>query len=112
MDYVNVSKILGVKNRDIIFKQVFPNVTTHIIIQGSQQIGVIILIQATFAFLGLGVLPPAPSWGHMIASGRSYLTVYPWMALVPGVALMITAIAFNFLGDGLRDILDPKRTVV
>ena len=112
MDFVNASRILGAKSNHIIFRQIFPNVTTNIIIQGSQQIGSLILAQATFAFLGLGVLPPAPSWGHMIASGRNYLTVYPWMALVPGIALMITAVAFNFLGDGLRDVLDPKRTVV
>lgn len=112
MDFVNASRVLGAKSGHIIFRQIFPNVTTNIIIQGSQQIGSLILAQATFAFLGLGVLPPAPSWGHMIASGRNYLTVYPWMALVPGVALMVTAIAFNFLGDGLRDVLDPKRTVL
>lgn len=112
MDFVNASRILGAKSNHIIFRQIFPNVTTNIIIQGSQQIGSLILAQATFAFLGLGVLPPAPSWGHMIASGRNYLTVYPWMTLVPGIALMITAVAFNFLGDGLRDVLDPKRTVV
>ena len=112
MDYVNASRVLGAKSGHIIFRQIFPNVTTNIIIQGSQLIGSLILAQATFAFLGLGILPPAPSWGHMIASGRNYLTVYPWMALVPGIALMITAVAFNFLGDGLRDILDPKRTVL
>lgn len=112
MDFVNASRLLGAKSSHIIFRQIFPNVTTNIIIQGSQQIGSLILAQATFAFLGLGVLPPEPSWGHMIASGRNYLTVYPWMAIVPGVALMITAVAFNFLGDGLRDVLDPKRTVV
>ena len=112
MDYVNASKILGAKSGHIVFSQIFPNVTTNIIIQGSQQIGQIILFEATFAFMGLGVLPPAPSWGHMIALGRSYLTIYPWMALVPGIALMVTAITFNFLGDGLRDVLDPKRTVV
>lgn len=112
MDFVNASRVLGAKSGHIIFRQIFPNVTTNIIIQGSQQIGSLILAQATFAFLGLGVLPPAPSWGHMIASGRNYLTVYPWMALVPGIALMVTAIAFNFLGDGLRDVLDPKRTVL
>ena len=112
MDFVRASQILGGKSGHILFTQIFPNVTTNIIIQGSQQIGRLILAQATFAFLGLGVLPPAPSWGHMIASGRNYLTVYPWMALTPGIALMLTTIAFNFLGDGLRDVLDPKRTVV
>lgn len=110
MDYVNASKVLGGKNGAIMFKQIFPNVTTHIIIQSSQLIGILILQQAVFAYLGLGILPPTPSWGHMIASGREYLTVYPWMALVPGIALMVTAVAFNFLGDGLRDVLDPKRT--
>lgn len=112
MDFVNASKVLGASSSHVLFRQIFPNVTTNIIIQGSQQIGRLILAQATFAFLGLGVLPPAPSWGHMIASGRNYLTVYPWMALTPGIALMLTTISFNFLGDGLRDILDPKRTVV
>jgi peptide/nickel transport system permease protein len=112
MDYINASRVLGAKSGHIIFKQIFPNVTTNIIILGSQLIGGLILTQAIFAFLGLGVLPPAPSWGHMIASGRNYLTVYPWMALVPGFALMVTAVAFNFLGDGLRDVLDPKRTVL
>lgn len=112
MDYAKASKVLGAKSGAIMFKQIFPNVTTGIIIQASQQIGVMILMQAVFAFLGLGVLPPAPSWGHMISAGRDYLTIYPWMAIVPGVALMITAIAFNFLGDGVRDVLDPKRTVV
>lgn len=112
MDYAKASKVLGAKSGAIMFRQIFPNVTTGIIIQASQQIGVMILMQAVFAFLGLGVLPPAPSWGHMISAGRDYLTVYPWMAIVPGVALMITAIAFNFLGDGVRDVLDPKRTVV
>jgi len=112
MDYANASKVLGAGKAHIMFTQIFPNVTTGIIIQGSQQIGVLILLQAVFAYIGLGVLPPAPSWGHMISAGREYLTVYPWMALVPGVALMVTAIAFNFLGDGLRDVLDPKRVRV
>jgi len=112
MDYINASRALGAKSGHIIFLQILPNVTTNIIILGSQKITYTILLQANFAFLGLGILPPAPSWGHMIASGRSFLTVYPWMAFVPGVALMIAAIAFNFLGDGLRDVLDPKRTVV
>ena len=112
MDYINASRALGAKSGHIIFTQILPNVTTNIIVLGSQRITYVILLQANFAFLGLGILPPAPSWGHMIASGRTYLTVYPWMAFVPGVALMITAVAFNFLGDGLRDVLDPKRTVV
>ena len=90
------------------FRQIFPNVTTQIIIIASQKIGLSILLEASLSFLSLGVPAPQPSWGNMIAAGRSYMMVCPWLVIVPGIALMITVLAFNFLGDGLRDILDPK----
>ena len=70
----------------------------------------IILTEAGLSYLYLGVQLPDPSWGNMIAGGRTYLAAYPWMVIVPGIALMITVLGFNFLGDGLRDVLDPKQT--
>ena len=94
------------------FRQIFPNVTTHIIILASQRIGMTIIIEAALSFLQLGIQPPTPSWGNMIAAGRMYMTTQPWLVFAPGIALMIAALAFNFLGDGIRDVLDPKRTVV
>lgn len=110
MEYVHASQALGAKSSHIMFRQIFPNVTTHIIILASQRIGWVILLESSLSFLSLGIPAPTPSWGNMIANGREYLTLYPWIALVPGVALMFTVLGFNFLGDGLRDVLDPKRT--
>lgn len=110
MEYVHASQALGANSMHIMFKQIFPNVTTNIIILASQRIGWVILLESSLSFLSLGIPAPTPSWGNMIANGREYLTLYPWIALVPGIALMITVLGFNFFGDGLRDVLDPKRT--
>lgn len=110
MEFVSAIKILGGKPLRILLKEVFPNVTTTLIIQTSLQLGEVILTEASLSFLGQGIMQPTPSWGNMIAEGRNYLAAYPWVCLVPGAALMITILGFNFLGDGLRDVLDPKRT--
>ena len=110
MEFVSASKCLGATNSHIIFKEIFPNITTQLIILVSQQFGNVILVEAALSFMNLGISPPTPSWGNMIAGGRTYLTTYPWLCVVPGMALMITVLAFNFLGDGVRDVLDPKRT--
>jgi ABC-type dipeptide/oligopeptide/nickel transport systems, permease components len=108
-EFVKASKVLGANNIHIMFTQVFPNVVTPLIILCSQQFGMMILIEASLSFLSLGIQPPAPSWGNMIADGRAYLSVAPWVVIAPGIALMITVLAFNFLGDGLRDVLDQKQ---
>ena len=110
MEYVHASQALGARGSHIMFRQILPNVTTHTIILASQRIGWVILLESSLSFLNLGIPAPMPSWGNMIANGREYLTLYPWIALVPGIALMFTVLGFNFLGDGLRDVLDPKRT--
>lgn len=109
MDYVHASQIMGANRTQIMLKQIFPNVTTSLLIMISQQFGQTIMVEASLSFLGLGIQQPTPSWGNMIADGRSYLTTAPWMVIVPGLALMFTVLAFNFLGDGLRDVFDPKR---
>ena len=108
MEFVHASGVLGATKAHIMFRQIFPNVTTQIIIIASQKIGLSILLEASLSFLSLGVPAPQPSWGNMISSGRSYMMTNPWLVLTPGIALMLTVLAFNFLGDGLRDVLDPK----
>lgn len=110
IEFVKASKALGGSTLHIMFSQIFPNVTTQLIIMISQQFGFTILLEAALSFLNLGVQPPTPSWGNMIANGRDYLAICPWLVFAPGIALMITVLAFNFLGDGIRDVLDPKRT--
>lgn len=110
-EFTHAALALGASNRRVMVREILPNVTTQIIIQASQRVGLTILIEASLSFLGLGIMPPIPSWGNMISVGRGYMTNAPWMVFAPGIALMITCLAFNFLGDGLRDILDPKRTV-
>lgn len=108
-DFVRASMALGAQNGHIMFTQILPNVTTPIIILASQKFGFTILLEAALSFLNLGIQPPTPSWGNMIASGRTFMTIHPWLVFAPGVALMLCILAFNFLGDGLRDVLDPKR---
>lgn len=109
-EFVSASKILGASNKRIMFSQILPNVTTSLIIMMSQEFGNIILLEAGLSFLGLGVQPSTPSWGGMISDGRAQLEVCPWVVIVPGIALVITVLALNFLGDGIRDVLDPKNT--
>ena len=110
-EFVMASKALGAKGPHIMFKQIFPNTTTNLLIMGSQRFGMMILMESGLSYLGLGIMAPAPSWGGMIAAGRVYLVTNPQMIIVPGVALMLTVLSFNFLGDGVRDVLDTKRKI-
>jgi ABC-type dipeptide/oligopeptide/nickel transport system permease subunit len=107
-EYISAARVLGASNGRIMFKEILPNVLTSLIIVMSQQFGQAILTESALSFLGLGVPPPAPSWGVMIADGREYIATAPWVVLSSGIALMIAVLAFNFLGDGVRDVLDPK----
>ena len=108
IEFIQASRALGSSNLRIMFTQVLPNVLTALIILMSQMFGRIILVEASMSFLGLGVPLPTPSWGSMIADGREYLTTAPWVVIAPGCALMLAVLGFNFLGDGVRDVLDPK----
>jgi ABC-type dipeptide/oligopeptide/nickel transport system permease subunit len=107
-EFVKASIAFGAGKSHVMFKQIFPNVTTNLIILASQNFGGCLLIEASLSFLNLGVLAPDPSWGNMINVGRNYLVTQPWLAIAPGIALMLIVLALNFLGDGLRDVLDPK----
>ena len=108
-EFIQASRALGGSGWHIMMTQIMPNVTTPLLIQLSGTFGGVILTEAGLSYLYLGVQLPNPSWGNMIAGGRTYLAAYPWMVIVPGVALMIAVLGFNFLGDGLRDVLDPKQ---
>ncbi len=107
-EYIKASTAFGASHAHILFKQILPNVTTPLIVLASQSIGSVVLVESGLSYLNLGIQPPTPSWGNMIADGRLYLQTSPWLMVAPGIALLITAIAFNCLGDGLRDVLDPK----
>lgn len=107
-EFIQAAVSLGAGDFWIMVRHVLPNVLTPAIVIGTQQLGFMILLEAALSFLGLGVQPPQPSWGGMIGEGRTYLNIAPWVVMVPGLALMITVLAVNFLGDGLRDALDPK----
>jgi ABC-type dipeptide/oligopeptide/nickel transport system permease subunit len=108
MEFIKASRVLGAGDMWIIFTQVLPNITTPLFIVASQRIGFMILLEASLSFLGLGVQPPTPSWGGMISDGRQFLMTAPWIIITPGIALMLAVLAFNFIGDGLRDALDPR----
>ena len=107
-EFISAAKVLGASQLRIMFKEILPNVVTVMIIQISMGFGEIILTESSLSFLGLGIPAPNPSWGGMIADGREYLSLCPWVVICPGVVLMIAVLGFNFLGDGLRDVLDPK----
>lgn len=107
-EYVEAAKGIGNNSIQILVKYIFPNVISKIIILASLDIGTIILYCASLSFLGLGAQPPSPDWGVMISEGKDYMQYAPWMTVFPGLAIAISALTFNMLGDGLRDMLDPR----
>ena len=107
-DYVILAKIAGVSPPVIIIRHVFPNVVNTLMVLTSLQVGQVILLEASLSFLGLGLAPGSPAWGIMVAEGRNVILDMWWLSLFPGVAITIVVMAFNFLGDWLRDYLDPK----
>ncbi|HAJ38338.1 MAG TPA: peptide ABC transporter permease [Chloroflexi bacterium] len=107
-DFIVAAYASGVRNWRIIWRHLVPNALGPVIVLASLGIGGIIILEAALSFLGLGVRPPAPSWGAILADGRAYILRYPHISFFPGVMIVFTVLAFNFVGDGLRDALDPK----
>jgi len=107
-DYVDAARMIGVRDARIMFVHILPNSLSPIIVQMTLGVGGAILFAAALGFLGLGVQPPAPEWGAMISDGIPFLRQSPHMVFFPGIAMMITVLGFNLLGDGLRDALDPQ----
>jgi peptide/nickel transport system permease protein len=106
--YVEAATARGESDARIIGSEVLPNITAPLLVQGSLNVAFAMLAEASLSFLGLGAQPPTPSWGLMINTGRGFMETAPWIVLFPGIAIGITVIGFNMLGDGLRDVLDPK----
>jgi peptide/nickel transport system permease protein len=108
-DFVIAARAIGVGNARIIVRHMLPNVLGPIIVLASLDVGSIIILESALSFLGLGIQPPTPSWGGMLAAGRILMRNAPHIAVAPGIAITITVLAFNLLGDGLRDALDPRQ---
>jgi peptide/nickel transport system permease protein len=106
--YLEAARAAGASPGRLLRSHVLPNVLAPVIVQATLSFSTAILAEATLSYLGLGTQPPDPSWGTMLAAGRKYLDLAPWLTLVPGLAIMLAVLTFNVLGDALRDALDPK----
>lgn len=106
--FIEAARSIGASKLRIIYSHILPNCTSPIIVKASMDMGMAILFAANLGFIGVGAQPPTPEWGAMISTGRNYLPDFWWMATFPGLAILITVLGFNLLGDGLRDILDPQ----
>jgi peptide/nickel transport system permease protein len=107
-EYVEAVRALGATRWVVALKHVLPNVLSPFVVQGTVAFSQAILIEASLSYLGLSAQPPTPSWGNMLNEGRTYLETAPWISVFPGLAIMVAVLAFNLVGDGLRDVLDPK----
>jgi ABC-type dipeptide/oligopeptide/nickel transport system permease subunit len=111
VEYVEAAKVVGQSNPVIIISEILPNIFHSILVLGTLRMGSLIITEASLSFLGLGIQPPTPAWGSMVASGRDYLVTNWWIATLPGLAILILVLSINLFGEGLRDILDPRLKV-
>jgi peptide/nickel transport system permease protein len=109
--YVDAARVIGARDGSIVLRHILPNVVAPVIVVATLGVGAAILVAATLSFLGLGSQPPPAEWGRMLSEGRQYLREQWWIATFPGLAIMLTVLALNLLGDGLRDALDPRLRV-
>ncbi|MBV9325750.1 MAG: ABC transporter permease [Chloroflexi bacterium] len=109
LPYVEAAQSVGVARGRMIWRYLLPNIAGSLIVLTSVYLSSAILTEASLSFLGLGAQPPEPSWGGMLNDSRTYMELAPWLAVFPGLAIMLVVLGFNFLGDGLRDVLDPRR---
>jgi peptide/nickel transport system permease protein len=107
-EFAEAARALGNRDGRIIFRHLLPNAIAPIIVQATLEVANIIILESTLSFLGFGIQPPTASWGNMLANAQSNVTVAPWAAIFPGICILVTVLAINYLGDGLRDALDPN----
>lgn len=107
-EYVEAAKAIGVSNNRIIWRHLLPNALSPIIVAATLGVGGNIIYEAALSYLGFGVMPPTPSWGNMLQNAQYAIAIAPWLVWVPGIAILLTVLGFNFLGDGLRDAMDPR----
>ena len=110
-EYVEAAKVVGQSNPVIIISEILPNIFHSILVLGTLRMGSLIITEASLSFLGLGIQPPTPAWGSMVADGRDYLVTSWWIATLPGLAILVLVLSINLFGEGLRDILDPRLKV-
>jgi len=108
LEYVEAAGAIGARPGRILARHILPNISAAVIVQTSLSLSLAILTESALSFLGLGTQPPTPSWGNMLAESRRFMTIAPWTAVFPGVAIAAIVLGFNLLGDGLRDLLDPR----
>ena len=108
-EFVTAATALGAQRRRVLLRHILPHLVPTVIIWGTLGIATNVMLEASLSYLGIGVQPPTPSWGGMIQQGQAYYRTAPWLVMVPGLAIMVTVFAFNLLGDGLRDALDPMQ---
>jgi peptide/nickel transport system permease protein len=107
-EFCEAARALGNRDGRIIFRHLLPNAVAPIIVQGTLEVANVIILESTLSFLGFGIQPPTASWGNMLANAESNMAIAPWVAIFPGLCILITVLAINYLGDGLRDALDPN----
>ena len=107
-EYVEAARVIGASSPRVLLRHIFPNTLSPLIVQATITLSQAILTEATLSYLGLGTQPPFPSWGTMLQESREFLETAPWTSIFPGLAIMLTVLAFNLLGDGIRDVLDPR----
>jgi peptide/nickel transport system permease protein len=107
-EFVSAARAVGVSNRRMLGRHILPNIAGELLVMGSLWTAAAIRIEANLSFIGLGVPPPTATWGQMIRDGVVHLGTAPLFSIMPGIAVLVTVLAFNLLGDGLRDLLDPK----
>ena len=107
-DFVESLRAVGANDARIIFRHIIPNGIAPILVNASLALGGVIILEAALSFLGLGIQDPTPTWGNMMAQSQSYMFQHPWLPLIPGIPLVLVSLSFNFIGDGLRDALDPR----
>ncbi|MFA9403411.1 MAG: ABC transporter permease [Anaerolineales bacterium] len=107
MEYVLAARALGASNLQIMLGEILPNGFGPIVVESTLEIGYAIMVESGLSFLGFGIMPPTPSWGNLLNNAQGHLTEYPWLAIFPGLMIFLTIISINFIGDGLRDALDP-----
>ena len=109
MEYVTASRALGASTLLIMVSEILPNGFGPIIVEATLEVGYAIMLESGLSFLGFGIQPPTPSWGNLLSNAQEHLIQYPWLAIFPGLLIFFTIIAINYIGDGLRDALDPYK---
>lgn len=108
-DFIAAERTLGASTPRILFRHIFPHLVPMLIVWGTLGVSTTVLLEATLSYLGVGVQPPTPSWGNIIFENQTYFQLAPWLVFIPGAAILLLALAFNFVGDALRDVLDPTQ---